>query len=987
MAAKKSKSNSNKKSPNTNQNLKNNMRMTKKTANPLITEVSSWVLVAVGAFVLLSVLTLGNLAGQFGALTNKILRGLFGFGAVFLPLGMMGGGIYSLIVRSYENIRRLRLYAIILFILTICFTHVLNLKEQPVYPDFISYMKANFDGGNLSNGGLLGALFGNFFDGVLGRIGAVLLLLVSMIVTAILMTGKSFAQALGKGFKLVGGKIGDMRATRAANQYYDDEFDAEDLSDFEPEPVKSAAPPKAPPAQKAPAPQPARNTAPNKSAPPKQAPPAKRATKQNGKRTVVLDIADTTPKSRERISLFHEDIKLNRPPNPILTPRPMQGGQAIPVPAPAPSEPVINTYIKEPLPDEGVNEDLNENLSDAFDTIKASEEQAMFKAARDGYTAPTDYVEQSRISVRGLVSDLEPDDFTEEPEPDIDDDISDPFDQDELDDQDYPDEQEYESYDDQDEQDELPIEEPPWNTARPEPASRKAATQPVSLRRRLTQPVPQRAVAASDTPIPDTTKSGALYPDYSDYKFPPIELLKKNTAVQAVGSRAEVLENSRKLEEILKSFRVEARVVEVSIGPTVTRYELAPGQGVKVSAIANLSNDLALGLAAQGIRIEAPIPGKSAVGIEIPNRETQPVLLREILEDDAFVNFPSKLAFGAGKDIAGKTVIGDVAKMPHLLIAGATGAGKSVCINTLVTSILYKARPDEVKLLMIDPKVVELSVYNGIPHLMIPVVTDPKKAAGALNWAVAEMDNRYVLFAQSGVRDLKGYNAILTENGEKQILPQIVIIIDELADLMMVSKGEVEEAICRIAQKARAAGIHLIVATQRPSVDVITGLIKANIPSRLAFAVSSGTDSRTVLDMTGAEKLLGKGDMLFLPVGMNKPVRVQCGFISEKEVENIVSFLKMHHQVVYDEETVERVTEPGNFTSDSDDEEYFDEAVEFLIRKQKASTSLLQRQFRIGYNRASRLMDVLEAKGIVGPEDGSKPRRVLVTMEEWRSRA
>jgi len=473
-------------------------------------------------------------------------------------------------------------------------------------------------------------------------------------------------------------------------------------------------------------------------------------------------------------------------------------------------------------------------------------------------------------------------------------------------------------------------------------------------------------------------------PVYENYQLPSIQFLAKNERPQgSADTRAQVHKNSLILEETLRNFRIEAKVVEVSIGPSVTRYDLAPGPGVKVSSIANLSNDLALSLAAQGIRIEAPIPGKSAVGIEIPNKDPQGVFLREILEDEKFETFQSKLAFAVGKDIAGSPVVTDIARMPHLLIAGATGSGKSVCINTLIASLLYKARPDEVKLLMIDPKVVELSVYNGIPHLLIPVVTDPKKASGALNWAVQEMENRYAAFAETGRRDLKGYNRHMLEQDEQK-LPQIVIIIDELADLMMTAKGEVEESICRLAQKARAAGIHLIVATQRPSVDVITGLIKANIPSRLAFAVSSGTDSRTVLDMYGAEKLLGRGDMLFLPVGQNKPIRVQGGFISDKEVEELVTFLKAQAPTEFTTEMIQQVTMPGKSKVEGEVDEFFHDAVEFLLVKGKASTSMLQRQFRIGYNRASRLMDDLELRGIVGPEDGVKPRKVTITREEYR---
>jgi len=469
------------------------------------------------------------------------------------------------------------------------------------------------------------------------------------------------------------------------------------------------------------------------------------------------------------------------------------------------------------------------------------------------------------------------------------------------------------------------------------------------------------------------------------HEFPPEELLKRGGKENKLASKAQILETSKKLEATLKSFGVDAKVMEVSKGPTVTRYELSPGQGVKVSKISGLADDLALNLAAQGIRIEAPIPGKAAVGIEIPNKEAQVVYFRDIVSDNEFKKFPSKLAFGLGKDIAGKTVVHDIARMPHLLIAGATGAGKSVCINTLVGSILYKASPEEVKLIMIDPKVVELSVYNGIPHLLIPVVTDPKKASGALNWAVREMLRRYELFAETGMRDLKGYNEFAAKSEERDKEPQIVIIIDELADLMMAAPGEVEDSICRLAQMARAAGLHLIIATQRPSVDVITGVIKANIPSRLAFSVSSGTDSRTILDMVGAEKLLGRGDMLFSPIGTSKPIRIQGAFISDTEVEAMVEFLKAGHEQEYSQEMIDNITSVGKEIEFGEDlDEYFDQAVEFVIQKEKASASMLQRQFRIGYNRAARLIEDLEVRGVIGPEDGSKPRKVLMTSYMWQ---
>lgn len=471
------------------------------------------------------------------------------------------------------------------------------------------------------------------------------------------------------------------------------------------------------------------------------------------------------------------------------------------------------------------------------------------------------------------------------------------------------------------------------------------------------------------------------------YAFPPIMLLNKQPANTNKTTSQQKIETSRKLEQILKSYGVEAEVRGVSNGPTVTRFEVAPGAGVKVSRISSLADDLALNLAATGIRIEAPIPGKAVVGIEIPNKEVRVVSLREVIEDEMFKTFPSKLAFGIGIDISGKPVVADIAKMPHLLIAGATGSGKSVCINTLITSIIYKANPQEVKLLMIDPKVVELGIYNGIPHLLIPVVTDPKKAAGALNWAVTEMLKRYELFASSNVRDLKGYNEHKIEEGSKDLEPQIVIIIDELADLMMAAPNEVENSICRLAQMARAAGIHLIIATQRPSVDVITGVIKANIPSRLAFSVSSGIDSRTILDTVGAEKLLGKGDMLFYPVGYSKPVRIQGAFVSDKEVESIVNFVKANKEVCYDKEMIETITTSTTKTleTSTDGDEFMDPAMEFIIKKEKASASMLQRQFRIGYNRASRIIEQLEELGFIGPEDGSKPRKVLMTLNQFET--
>jgi len=466
------------------------------------------------------------------------------------------------------------------------------------------------------------------------------------------------------------------------------------------------------------------------------------------------------------------------------------------------------------------------------------------------------------------------------------------------------------------------------------------------------------------------------------YMIPPITLLKEPVQVKTGNNTEKIVKsNARLLEETLNSFGVTAKVVQVSRGPVITRYELQPAPGVKVSRIVSLSDDIALNLAAPGVRIEAPIPGKAAIGIEVPNKDIAPVSLREVLESDSFINHPSKLAFALGKDIAGNNIVADIAKMPHLLIAGATGSGKSVCINTLITSILYKATPEEVRLIMIDPKVVELSTYNGIPHLMIPVVTDPRKAAGALNWAVQEMTSRYKMFADKGVRDIERYNEQLSEEEVK--MPQIVVIIDELSDLMMVAPGDVEDAICRLAQMARAAGIHLVIATQRPSVDVITGVIKANIPSRIAFAVSSQTDSRTILDMGGAEKLLGRGDMLFYPAGSSKPIRVQGAFITEKEVEAVVSCIKSQNEgPKYNMEVLEE-TAVDQDGQDGFDDELLPDAIEVVIEAGQASISMIQRRLRVGYARAARLIDEMEKRGLVSGFDGSKPRNVLITKEEF----
>lgn len=488
-------------------------------------------------------------------------------------------------------------------------------------------------------------------------------------------------------------------------------------------------------------------------------------------------------------------------------------------------------------------------------------------------------------------------------------------------------------------------------------------------------------------------------PQDGNYHFPPVSMLETTKEQNEQDVAEELKVNGQMLVQTLKSFGVQTKIVDISRGPAVTRYELQPAAGVKISKITNLADDIAMNLAAAGVRIEAPIPGKAAVGIEVPNKKVSVVRMRELIESNSFTTAKSRLTVVLGRDIAGEPATADLAKMPHLLIAGSTGSGKSVCINSFIISLLYKSTPDEVRFLMIDPKVVELGIYNGIPHLLVPVVTDPRKAAGALNWAVTEMLKRYKIFAENNVRDLSAYNALAASCGYKdaqgqpmQHMPQIVIIIDELADLMMAAPNEVEDSICRLAQMARAAGMHLLIATQRPSVDVITGIIKANIPSRIAFAVSSQVDSRTILDMGGAEKLLGRGDMLFSPVGSQKPIRIQGCFVSDSEIESIVSFVKKTQEAGYDKDIAEEIeknavaeknTKDDGAVGGEDTDPMMQEAIKCIVEAGQASTSLLQRRLRLGYARAGRLIDEMEQMGIVGPHEGSKPRQVLITYQQW----
>lgn len=512
-------------------------------------------------------------------------------------------------------------------------------------------------------------------------------------------------------------------------------------------------------------------------------------------------------------------------------------------------------------------------------------------------------------------------------------------------------------------------------------------------------------IKCANTPEPPKQQKAVVIPafevnretetsDTSGYQLPPVSLLKPPAQTGHEDHSAELNENSRCLVETLKSFGVETKIVDISQGPAVTRYELQPAVGVKISKITNLSDDIALNLAASGVRIEAPIPNKRAVGIEVPNKNRSMVTAREIIDTQEFYQAKSKLTVALGKDITGQAAYADLAKMPHLLIAGTTGSGKSVCLNSMIVSILYRAKPDEVKFLMIDPKKVEFSVYNGIPHLLVPVVGEPRNAAGALNWAVTEMLERYKIFSDNNVRDIRGYNALCDRDKEKQRMYQIVIVIDELSDLMMAAPNEVEDAICRLAQMARAAGMHLLIATQRPSVDVITGIIKANIPSRIALSVSSQIDSRTILDMSGAEKLLGNGDMLFNPIGNSKPTRIQGCYLSDQEVENVVDFIKKQGSCEYDENVIKDIESMAvkekkkagmddGMSMDSADDEMLTRAIEVAVEAQQVSATFLQRRLKVGYARAARLIDEMNQRGIVGPSEGSKPRKVLLTREAW----
>lgn len=904
----------------------------------ILDEVILIVIIVISAVVFISQIT--SKMGVVGQVIGGLFQGLLGISGVLLPVLVI---IYCIWMLMSEERKwpLVRAFGGALFLLTVASAaylfHPLNVSGDL---GFAKKAMELFDSGSLTNGGLIGGLFGGGLFGLLDALGSVIVLLAMLVISIILATGRSFFGAMGT--------LADHQKVRrqVRNEKIKNKADR-----IRQEEKMEAA----------------------------------RLEKQEAKRRRVMNKEDFNIELHEVEATEHPEVKET-----VFR----QKKQDYSVKK---REPIYDFVKENEMPMEEPKQDFNvvfggklqvdeleqgtqmppksterfkvveplKEVAKKQEPVEMTEEEAVYEKIFGEDNTVENMAEETpeeawdmesqaaALAAEAMRAAEEKTDFHFADLEDAEETVSPEMDMPEVE------ETAAESY-----EEEVPpaVEEMPVETPAPEPA----------------KPEVQKETAQQP--------AAPAEPAEKPYVFPPISLLGRDPGNSGGSGILEQQKNGRKLEMTLKSFGVEARVINVSAGPTVTRYEVSPSQGVKVSKIVNLADDIALNLAASGIRIEAPIPGKAAVGIEVPNKETKSVYLRTVLESDAFRKHPSKLAFALGEDITGNPIVTDIAKMPHLLIAGATGSGKSVCINTLITSILYKADPKEVKLLLVDPKVVELSVYNGIPHLLIPVVTDPKKASAALNWAVREMLERYNDFAACGVRDIKGFNAMKEEKGEPEAkMPQIVIIIDELADLMMAAPGEVEDSICRLAQMARAAGMHLIIATQRPSVDVITGVIKANIPSRLAFAVSSGIDSRTILDMVGAEKLLGKGDMLFYPSGQAKPSRIQGAFVTDKEVEQIVDFLRKSSRPGYTQEMVDQITAVAKTASGPSEEtdEFFEQAVDLILEKEKASVSMLQRQFRIGYNRAARLMDELERRGLVGPEEGSKPRKVLITRAQW----
>ena len=906
---------------------------------PIGDEIKLIVILAVSILVLLSVFGIG---GRVGNKAADIFFGLFGVMAYALPFLLFIGSAFHISNRG-SSLARLKLGAAIVFSMMIMALFALS---DPSFDGSMALIDGYLDSAaSKSGGGIIGCTVCWLLFNAFGRVGTTVILICIMLIAAVIITGKRLFVCLGhliaSSCSTLAANFAAWREKRAEERLFqadsaeDNDSILEDDEDFE---VPETEPD----------PKPTRKTVPN----------------------IIIHKSDSAKPRKE----------------------PPESSGSSETPAPADSDPIPAIPLTE-------SSDVSPAAAAAEETVTASDIRPFTDEQLNTYdhgqtVKPLriqipEFMKPTVLSPDDLNLEIEglPEEMSEEgtehiePEPIKAETIEpEPIQTNEL----------LSDTSEQNIVEEIDISK--ILSEIPKKSSEVSGSRTASARFSRTTETEAKsdpAVSDSDEPLEITEE------EIEKYEFPPLDLLDQGRGSTNQQTASSLKQTALKLQQTFESFGVGVQVTNVSCGPAVTRYELQPDQGVKVSRIVSLSDDIKLNLAVADIRIEAPIPGKAAVGIEVPNTHKEMVHLRDLLESDKCKQSKSKLAFAVGKDIGGQTVVADIEKMPHLLIAGATGSGKSVCINTIIMSILYRADPNEVKMIMIDPKVVELNVYNGLPHLLIPVVTDPKKAAGSLNWAVNTMMERYNKFAEIGAKDLKSYNARVEnlpyESEQHKKMPQIIIIIDELADLMMVAQSEVEDAICRLAQLARAAGIHLVIATQRPSVNVITGLIKANVPSRIAFSVSSGVDSRTILDMNGAEKLLGNGDMLFYPQGMQKPVRVQGAFVSENEIARVTDFIKAHltSQPVYSE-TIKKSIETASISnpsgsSGSDKDVYFEEAGRFIIEKDKASIGMLQRVYKIGFNRAARIMDQLCEAGVVGPEIGTKPRQIKMTMEEFET--
>lgn len=898
---------------------KNNSKKAAEAAASFRGEVTVWITLAVSVLLFLSNF---GIIGTVGNALSKVLFGFFGIIAFIFPILLFLAITFGLVNRG-ERAAVVKLLSAGVFVLFICgLIQLLTNRTQDFSP-----ISAFLDGFTMRHGGgFFGGIVTGIFCPTIGKVGAYVVTFAALIISAVLFTGRSAIGGIKKSSKKVYDRASENAAIRRENMRSAKEMRRQMRLENKASGVSMDT-----------------------------------SLKKPGRSPLTDEISalmeeepeEITPKKKAKVYPIGKKMEKEEEPSglsdgmkQLVIHTAASGEHIAPIAAAEPIEPVAPitpvappasmelTNLIEPAHSMG-----SSNLMEPAHSMKSKDSMEPFFAAEEEKSDDTEGLTDFSEEVGNMMREAELKELTA-----------------------------------------------PVHAA----SERKAAAPSSSI-----ETAPASSIeAASASTLPAAPKHKS-----ETYQFPPVSLLSKGNVSNRGDSEAHLRETAEKLQQVLETFGVRAKVTDVSCGPSVTRYELQPEMGVKVSRIVSLADDIKLNLAAADIRIEAPIPGKAAVGIEVPNKESVPVMFRDLVDSPEFKNVKSNIAFGAGKDIGGKVVIADIAKMPHVLIAGATGSGKSVCINTIIMSILYRANPEDVKLIMIDPKVVELSVYNGIPHLLIPVVTEPKKAAGALNWAVQEMTDRYQKFAQYQVRKIEEYNQKIEtikdipDENKPQKMPQIVVIVDELADLMMVAPGEVEDSICRLAQLARACGIHLVIATQRPSVNVITGLIKANMPSRIAFAVTSGVDSRTILDMVGAEKLLGKGDMLFYPQGLPKPLRVQGAFVSDKEVSDVVAYIKENNgEMAYDSEMEEKVSSAssgsGGFGSGSDSggddgrDEYFLDSARLIVDKEKASIGMLQRHFKIGFNRAARIMDQLEEAGVVGPEAGTKPREILMSTEQ-----